>query len=128
MDPAAPARLSGRLIAVIAVLLACYSKRSSPHAGTGDVTTLNTLLLVLVGQTATMSLLLPAVVVELGALELVEFGGHLAMLALYTALHSVAEELEGTSGDAAADGVGGAKAKFRRVCRRDAWQYGSWLD
>ena len=93
------------------------------------MTTLNTLLLVLTGQTATMSLLLPAVVVELGALELAEFGGHLAMLAVYTALHSVAEQLdEATADGVGADGDDAAQAEFRRVCRRDAWRYGSGLD
>ena len=50
-----------------------------------DVTTLETLLAVLWGQTITMAPLLPAVVAELGPAELIEFGGHLTMLALYTA-------------------------------------------
>ena len=109
-----------------------------------DVTRLRTLLTLLIGQTATMAPLLPSVVAELGPLELIEFGGHLSMLALYTALHSIAalqegqavqdDAADGTSlvGDASSDPVGGrgvvTEAQFRDACRRDSWRYGSGLD
>ena len=57
-----------------------------------DVTTLRTLGAVLIGQTVTMAPLLPRVVAELvSPLELLEFSGHYAMLAVYTLLHHAAQ-------------------------------------
>ena len=111
-----------------------------------DVTTLKTLLAVLVGQTLTMATLLPSVVAELGLLELVEFTGHLGMLALYTGLHEmVAQEEDEKQQLAGAGCVAESQSvtkppgvlpsafpvsvdDFRRTCRLDAWAYGSGLD
>ena len=107
-----------------------------------DVTTLQTLLAVLVGQTLTMAPLLPSVVAELGAAELVEFGGHLAMLALYTGLHSASTALAAGAEEEGKDDHDEGHVvvvvesppppvsveEFRRACRRDAWAYGSGLD
>lgn len=117
-----------------------------------DVTTLKTLTAVLVGQTLTMAPLLPSVVAELGPLELIEFGGHLGMLAIYTALHAAtAVERDAslrdsyTSSAAAAESHAESHAEssgegeeagrrvvsveqFRRSCQLDAWAFGSGLD
>jgi len=96
-----------------------------------DVTTLDTLCSILVGQTVTMAPLLPLVVAELGALELLEFSGHLAMLALYTALSTV---FGPPIHDPRHDGNGqnwreqASYDDFCRECQLSAWQYGSGLD
>ena len=88
----------------------------------------------LLGQTLTMAPLLPSVVAELGAAELAEFGGHLALLAVYTMLHTAAQQMDGEAaplGDAAAPAGEGADVtteEFQRMCQRDAWRYGSGLD
>lgn len=110
-----------------------------------DVTTLQTLLAVLLGQTLTMAPLLPAVVAELGLAELAEFSVHLGMLALYTAAAALlvppdaSEHHARTGPRPAAAGlqdhgisageptVAVSLKAFRRSCRRDAWLYGSGL-
>ena len=106
-----------------------------------DVTTLSTLVAVLVGQTATMAPLLPRVVAELvGPLELVEFGGHLTLLAAYTALHRLAtlapvrDALTRAAAtayddddDDEPDGNGNGNA-YALSCALDALAFGSGLD
>ena len=88
-----------------------------------DVTTLGTLSAVLVGQTATMAPLLPRVVAELvGPLELAEFSAHLAMLALYTALHRLAAAAELRTR------LGERSVGYELSCALDALAYGSGLD
>ena len=91
-----------------------------------DVTTLKVLTAVLVGQTLTMAPLLPSVVAELGAAELLGFGGHFSMLALYTLLHTAAEAVD-QEGELAPDAPV-TEAMYKRACQRDAWRYGSGLD
>lgn len=85
-----------------------------------DVTTLGTLGAVLVGQTLTMAPLLPRVVAELvSPLELLEFSGHLALLAAYTLLHRLAR---------AADLRSAAADSYALSCALDALAFGSGLD
>jgi len=87
-----------------------------------DVTTFQTLLAVLVGQTATMAPLLPSVVAELGPLELAEFSFHFAFLAVYSLLAILVP----APGELAERQV--TPEDFKRSCQRDAWLYGSGLD
>ena len=93
-----------------------------------DVTTLRVLSAVLIGQTLTMAPLLPGVVAELGAAELVTFGGHLSMLALYTILHTAAEQLDDDRDDLLPSTGPLTEEMYERICQRDAWRYGSGLD
>jgi lycopene cyclase CruP len=87
-----------------------------------DVTTFSTLAAVLLGQTATMAPLLPRVVAELvGPLELAEFGGHLLMLSLYTALYRLVTATGLDRTPPAAD-------DYVLSCALDALAYGSGLD
>jgi hypothetical protein len=92
-----------------------------------------------------MAPLLPAVVAEIGPLEIAEFSCHYLMLALYTGLHTAGEALGETGGEARGEAVARgdgevvgdalppppgdvSSEEFRRACRRDAWRYGSGLD
>jgi len=94
-----------------------------------DVTTFETLMSVLIGQTLTMSTLLPSVVAEIGALEIIEFSAHLTMLALYTAMHTALERLFPESGvTKSTSNLTVTKDDFRKACQRDAFRYGSGLD
>ena len=84
-----------------------------------DVTTLRALGAVLIGQTVTMAPLLPRVVAELvSPLELLEFSGHYAMLAVYTLLHHAARAAQLRS----------PAADYQLSCTLDALAYGSGLD
>ena len=84
-----------------------------------DVTTLRTLSAVLLGQTLTMAPLLPRVMAELvSPLELLEFSGHYAVLALYTLLHHAARAAQLRS----------PAAGYQLSCTLDALAYGSGLD
>ena len=95
-----------------------------------------------------MAPLLPSVVAELGPLELIEFGGHLSMLTIYTALHAAtAVERDASLRDSYTSGAAAAEShdessgegeeagrrvvsveQFRRSCQLDAWAFGSGLD
>eukprot|EP00966_Prymnesium_polylepis_P061810 1434419-Prymnesium_polylepis.1 len=124
---AEPSALVNRLLEGNFKVMDGWMPRSRAITFFRDVTTLNTLVTVLFGQTATMAPLLPSVVAELGALELLEFGGHLGMLALYTVMHTLAEGLA-DRGELEEPAAADADAQFRRVCQRDAWRFGSGLD
>ncbi|KAL3906112.1 MAG: hypothetical protein SGPRY_010671 [Prymnesium sp.] len=120
--PAEPSKLVNRLLEGNFKVMDTWMPRSQAVTFFRDVTTLETLSIVLVAQTATMAPLLPSVVAEIGALELLEFGYHYVMLVLYTVLFAIAD----TRGALTLDEP--TKEAFRRSCRLDAWRYGSGLD
>ena len=94
-----------------------------------DVTTFETLLAVLVGQTLTMAPLLPSVVAELGPLELAEFSVHFSMLGAYTALAKLLEAAPvAAEPPPRKSGAAVSREELRRACRRDALLFGSGLD